>query len=811
MLFSEGQDALLDLARWQANCDPTHYENIRIAQYIHTAAEYLRTLRGVVEEELARDIWAAHYKNASPRFAFWMQHHTAVECTFWWQRNIDLPPVPPGPWEEALRAKDTAMVAMRSERAFCGQISRLGNYHKPAIAQAQELPLNWQHTPVARQLQPVRSTMMGHGGPGSDMAASTSKGVHFSGQYVQQDGPTDLQLQKFARVRDAVKASQNYSLTAGILRVTIVGATGLVCKHQDEDGCVITNPFAVVIVGTSMQATQVALRTPDPVWNQEFSFAVHDVLRQALVVQIHDWDRFSSGSDVGRISIPLLPLASAEGRQLDGSVSINSVYELTSGINIGDPTVGHQPNLGRVHVSLLLDPDPSMCVHPILSAGVAYVTVHQVTDIRSRGRQVQQPFVSLSVGQQRERSQLGRLRREDGAQGGRGEDNLIHDNNTNNHVLSSLSPAATHRSVDGGCPSPPTSTLQSTIGSPRSPTSCMSQRRSEGGGRSSSRGVQSQSSKRYDYVWHESFRFPFHDALEETLVVEVTDWLKLVESRTAVSARAGGEGHHPTLISSGAAVSKMFGEESSKVGDADALVEREQFFSGWKDKNYHLVPDEQEGQAADDKRKAHLAALSNMGQIAVHLMDVVRHNDRKADGSMTLNRFFALQDTVFGGNIQLSIDVRPVPPVNPVIALGKGRLYVTVEKASNLLSADMNGFSDPYCVVKVGHNVKKTKTIMKTLDPVFNERFLFHVRDASTEVLEVEMFDYDKLTADDKLGRFSLPVYDIAHDNNRTDLGATRVCCQFSVFNFLVVSFHVSVAMLFIRVSCHHVILHSYS
>ena len=38
-----------------------------------------------------------------------------------------------------------------------------------------------------------------------------------------------------------------------------------------------------------------------------------------------------------------------------------------------------------------------------------------------------------------------------------------------------------------------------------------------------------------------------------------------------------------------------------------------------------------------------------------------------------------------------------------------------------MLAMDLNGKSDPYCLVQMGQQCYRTKTITKTLDPVWNE------------------------------------------------------------------------------------------
>lgn len=78
-------------------------------------------------------------------------------------------------------------------------------------------------------------------------------------------------------------------------------------------------------------------------------------------------------------------------------------------------------------------------------------------------------------------------------------------------------------------------------------------------------------------------------------------------------------------------------------------------------------------------------------------------------------------------------------------------LVVNVVKGRNLPSADSNGYSDPYCVLQAGQQKHVTKIKKKTLNPLWNESFLFDVRTA--DKLVVQVWDKDALAKDDFLGQ----------------------------------------------------------
>lgn len=52
----------------------------------------------------------------------------------------------------------------------------------------------------------------------------------------------------------------------------------------------------------------------------------------------------------------------------------------------------------------------------------------------------------------------------------------------------------------------------------------------------------------------------------------------------------------------------------------------------------------------------------------------------------------------------------------------------------------------------------KTRTINNNLNPVFNEYFEAVVDQASGQMLRIELFDEDTTSADEELGRLSIPL-----------------------------------------------------
>lgn len=79
-----------------------------------------------------------------------------------------------------------------------------------------------------------------------------------------------------------------------------------------------------------------------------------------------------------------------------------------------------------------------------------------------------------------------------------------------------------------------------------------------------------------------------------------------------------------------------------------------------------------------------------------------------------------------------------------------GLLHVNIIRACNLLKKDLLGTSDPYVKLSLtGEKLPAKKTTIKkrNLNPEWNEHFKLIVKDPITQVLQLEVFDWDKVSA----------------------------------------------------------------
>ncbi|XP_020524310.1 synaptotagmin-3 isoform X2 [Amborella trichopoda] len=90
-----------------------------------------------------------------------------------------------------------------------------------------------------------------------------------------------------------------------------------------------------------------------------------------------------------------------------------------------------------------------------------------------------------------------------------------------------------------------------------------------------------------------------------------------------------------------------------------------------------------------------------------------------------------------------------------------GVLHVKVVRAINLRKMDLLGKSDPYvklCLSEEKLPAKKTTIKMSNLSPEWNEQFKLVVKDPESQVLELHVYDWDKVGSHDKLGMQVIPL-----------------------------------------------------
>ncbi|KAL5271451.1 hypothetical protein ACHWQZ_G001920 [Mnemiopsis leidyi] len=94
-------------------------------------------------------------------------------------------------------------------------------------------------------------------------------------------------------------------------------------------------------------------------------------------------------------------------------------------------------------------------------------------------------------------------------------------------------------------------------------------------------------------------------------------------------------------------------------------------------------------------------------------------------------------------------------------AISEGECYritLVIIKANDLAAMDSNGLSDPFVELVLHKDlVLKTKTINKTVNPVWNEKFTLYIDDRSA-LANIQVYDYDMFGANDRIGYIDLDL-----------------------------------------------------
>ncbi|XVF83193.1 hypothetical protein PTKIN_Ptkin16aG0114300 [Pterospermum kingtungense] len=115
-------------------------------------------------------------------------------------------------------------------------------------------------------------------------------------------------------------------------------------------------------------------------------------------------------------------------------------------------------------------------------------------------------------------------------------------------------------------------------------------------------------------------------------------------------------------------------------------------------------------------------------------------------------------------NLYLWPQTLEIPILDPATVSVKkpvGILHVKVVRAQKLLKKDILGASDPYVKLNLtGEKLPAKKTTIKkrNLNPEWNEKFKLIVKDHQSQVLQLQVFDWDKVGSHDRLGMQFIPL-----------------------------------------------------
>lgn len=116
------------------------------------------------------------------------------------------------------------------------------------------------------------------------------------------------------------------------------------------------------------------------------------------------------------------------------------------------------------------------------------------------------------------------------------------------------------------------------------------------------------------------------------------------------------------------------------------------------------------------------------------------------------------------GELKIKLTYWPLELISGHAEARLGALIVTLLSAENLPIADIvQNSSDPFVTFNCAKLTKKSPILYSTCSPKWVDcKFEWFKIPRRTSVLNVNVFDYDRLSSDDHLGSFQIPVQDVA-------------------------------------------------
>ncbi|CAF1341232.1 unnamed protein product [Rotaria sp. Silwood1] len=175
--------------------------------------------------------------------------------------------------------------------------------------------------------------------------------------------------------------------------------------------------------------------------------------------------------------------------------------------------------------------------------------------------------------------------------------------------------------------------------------------------------------------------------------------------------------------------------------------------------------------------------LAHLDEERTHLIPVdLEDGAGIIDLFVTITRTTALQEATSDGDNSSNIALDCIPPKlseedvekysffstlrSIASILDVGKLEIKIYQARDLSSKDINGKSDPFCLVELDSNRLRTHTLYKTLDPVWNKSFIIPVQDIHS-ILQLTIYDEDTNKNTEFIGKVAIPLLAIKNGEKK--------------------------------------------
>ncbi|CAF0922999.1 unnamed protein product [Adineta steineri] len=151
------------------------------------------------------------------------------------------------------------------------------------------------------------------------------------------------------------------------------------------------------------------------------------------------------------------------------------------------------------------------------------------------------------------------------------------------------------------------------------------------------------------------------------------------------------------------------------------------------------------------------------------IQELINDGETSSNGSIDV-----IQSKITDEEIEYYSFFSTLRSILPILDVGK--VEIKIYQARDLSAKDINGKSDPFCVVELDSTRLRTHTIYKTLDPVWNKSFIIPVQDIHS-VLELTIYDEDMNKTTEFIGKIAIPLLAIQNGEKKWMTLKDRKCC----------------------------------